>query len=58
MIINVSKILENQDYQSQILECSLTESGIKHISIKIEGPFAYGNLKSEHGVHRLVRLSL
>jgi len=51
------KYSENQDYQSQILECSLTESGIKHISIKIEGPFAYGNLKSEHGVHRLVRLS-
>ena len=51
------KYSENQDYQFQILECSLTESGIKHISIKIEGPFAYGNLKSEHGVHRLVRLS-
>lgn len=58
MIFNMyQKYAENQEYQMQILECSLTESGIKHISIKIEGPFAYGNLKSEHGVHRLVRLS-
>lgn len=51
------KYSENQDYSLEILECSLTDSGIKHISLKIEGPYAYGNLKSEHGVHRLVRLS-
>jgi len=58
MIYNMyQKYSENQEYQTSILECSLTESGIKHISIKIEGPYAYGNLKSEHGVHRLVRLS-
>lgn len=58
MIYNMyEKYAENQEYHTSILECSLTESGIKHISIKIEGPYAYGNLKSEHGVHRLVRLS-
>ncbi len=33
------------------------EGGIKSVALKFEGPFAYGLLKGEHGVHRLVRLS-
>jgi peptide chain release factor 2 len=32
-------------------------AGIKSISLQIEGNFAYGYLKSENGVHRLVRIS-
>ena len=33
------------------------EAGIKNVNLSFSGPFAFGKLKGEHGVHRLVRLS-
>ena len=32
-------------------------AGVKSVSLQVEGPMAYGFLKSENGVHRLVRIS-
>ena len=49
---------ERRKFQADILDISPgDEAGIKSATIEIKGNFAYGNLKSEHGVHRLVRLS-
>jgi len=49
---------EKNDFSATIVERSpADEAGIKSSVIEITGPFAYGTLRSENGVHRLVRLS-
>lgn len=49
---------ENQGYTIKTIdESGGEEAGIKSATIEISGDFAYGKLKGEHGVHRLVRLS-
>lgn len=49
---------DKNDYKTAILnEVKGDVAGIKSISIEIEGDYAYGMLKSENGVHRLVRVS-
>ncbi len=49
---------ERSGMQTELIERSVgEEAGIKSVTYAVRGVFAYGKLRSEHGVHRLVRLS-
>lgn len=49
---------EAHGYKVDILDLSEgEEAGIKSVTISVSGPWVYGHLRAERGVHRLVRLS-
>jgi peptide chain release factor 2 len=49
---------ESRGYKTDIIDVSPgDEAGLKSTLISVEGNYAYGRLKSERGVHRLVRIS-
>lgn len=53
-----SRWAERQGYSTDVLEMSASdEGGIKSVMMQITGPDAFGYLKAEKGVHRLVRQS-
>ncbi|HIA91547.1 TPA: peptide chain release factor 2 [Candidatus Saccharibacteria bacterium] len=52
------RFFEKAGFKTEVIERSAgDEAGIKRVQLAITGPYAYGKLQSEHGVHRLVRLS-
>jgi len=53
-----ARYCDRKDYRMEVLEESPGEvAGIKSASLKISGSYAYGHLRTENGVHRLVRKS-
>lgn len=54
----ILRYCEKKGFTTKILETARgQEAGIKKMVIEVIGRYAYGYLKSEHGVHRLVRIS-
>ena len=52
------RFAERHGFKTEIMDQQAgDEAGIKSVTIEVTGPYAYGYLKAETGVHRLVRLS-
>jgi peptide chain release factor 2 len=52
------RFCEKQGWSTKIIDESVgAEAGYKSIMFEVRGRYAYGYLKSEHGTHRLVRIS-
>lgn len=52
------RYIERRNYKGKVIDLQPgDQAGIKSATIEIEGEYAYGRLKAESGVHRLVRLS-
>jgi peptide chain release factor 2 len=52
------KYCDKKGFKAELLEESPGEvAGLKSASIKVSGPYAYGHLRTENGIHRLVRKS-
>jgi peptide chain release factor 2 len=53
-----TRYCDDNNYKTEILDyLAGDEAGVKSVTLSVVGPNAYGYLKSERGVHRLVRIS-
>ncbi|MBP7495475.1 MAG: peptide chain release factor 2, partial [Spirochaetales bacterium] len=48
---------ERKNYKVEVLDLLEAEGGIKSVTLQVTGDYAYGYLKGETGIHRLVRIS-
>jgi len=49
---------ESRNFTTRVIDNQAgDEAGIKSVTMTVTGPYAYGHLKSEHGIHRMVRIS-
>jgi peptide chain release factor 2 len=49
---------ESRNFTTRVIDTQPgDEAGIKSVTMTVTGPYAYGHLKSEHGIHRMVRIS-
>ena len=52
------RFCERKEFKAEILDKNYgNEAGLKSVALRITGPYAYGYLRSENGVHRLLRNS-
>ena len=49
--------IDAHGYQSEVIDLLEAEGGIKSVTVEVKGPYAFGYLKAEAGIHRLVRIS-
>ncbi|HNW34749.1 MAG TPA: PCRF domain-containing protein, partial [Candidatus Ozemobacteraceae bacterium] len=49
--------LERNEFKYEVMDLQEEEQGIKSVTLLVKGTYAYGYLKGEKGVHRLVRIS-
>ena len=49
--------LDAHDFKREMIDLQEAEGGIKSVTVEVSGPYAFGYLKAEAGIHRLVRIS-
>ena len=53
-----SRWADSKEMEIQVIDyLAGEEAGIKNVTFAVRGPYAYGYLKAEHGIHRMVRIS-